>query len=179
MGAARSQRRFQQSILIVVPAMYLISEFLALIASLPNLDAPTGRPSLSHGELPSPTRRRFARWSFYSCLLARTTSSTFLVAVQICLLLSPRSPCTGQSPHLVLAALRHGPADLLALCARLDQSRAQRILWLLEELELPYEVKTYYRNKKDMLAPPELREVHPLGKVCSLPNAPLLCPSYY
>ena len=46
----------------------------------------------------------------------------------------------------------------------LENSRSQRILWMLEELELPYEVKRYERNKKTMLAPPELRKVHPLGK---------------
>ena len=42
-------------------------------------------------------------------------------------------------------------------------SRSQKILWLLEELELNYVVKTYKRVKG--LAPPELKEVHPLGKV--------------
>ena len=46
----------------------------------------------------------------------------------------------------------------------LENSRSQRILWMLEELELPYEVKRYARNPKTMLAPPELRQVHPLGK---------------
>ncbi len=45
----------------------------------------------------------------------------------------------------------------------LDNSRSQRVLWLLEELELPYEIKAYKRGK-DMLAPPELKAVHPLGK---------------
>jgi glutathione S-transferase len=46
----------------------------------------------------------------------------------------------------------------------LENSRSQRILWLLEELGLPYEVKRYERDKRTMLAPPELRRVHPLGK---------------
>lgn len=46
----------------------------------------------------------------------------------------------------------------------LENSRSQRILWLLEELELPYEVVRYERDSKTMLAPPELRRVHPLGK---------------
>lgn len=46
----------------------------------------------------------------------------------------------------------------------LENSRSQRILWMLEELELPYEVKRYERNPKTMLAPPELKRVHPLGK---------------
>jgi glutathione S-transferase len=46
----------------------------------------------------------------------------------------------------------------------LNNSRSQRILWLLEELGLPYEVKRYQRDAQTMLAPPELRAVHPLGK---------------
>jgi glutathione S-transferase len=46
----------------------------------------------------------------------------------------------------------------------LNNSRSQRVLWLLEELGLPYEIKPYQRDKKTMLAPPELRQVHPLGK---------------
>lgn len=46
----------------------------------------------------------------------------------------------------------------------LENSRSQRILWLLEELGLPYAVKRYERNKETMLAPPELKQVHPLGK---------------
>ncbi|KAG8778017.1 hypothetical protein FRC12_025227 [Ceratobasidium sp. 428] len=44
----------------------------------------------------------------------------------------------------------------------LNNSRSQRILWLLEELEVPYEIKRYERTE-DMLAPKELRDVHPLG----------------
>ncbi|PZQ53299.1 MAG: glutathione S-transferase [Novosphingobium pentaromativorans] len=46
----------------------------------------------------------------------------------------------------------------------LENSRSQRVLWLLEELGLPYTVKRYERDPKTMLAPPELRSVHPLGK---------------
>lgn len=46
----------------------------------------------------------------------------------------------------------------------LENSRSQRVLWMLEELGLPYEVKRYERNKATMLAPPELKAVHPLGK---------------
>jgi glutathione S-transferase len=46
----------------------------------------------------------------------------------------------------------------------LNNSRSQRVLWLLEELELPYEIVHYQRDPKTMLAPPTLRAVHPLGK---------------
>ena len=46
----------------------------------------------------------------------------------------------------------------------LENSRSQRILWLLEELGLPYEAVRYERNRKTMLAPPSLKRVHPLGK---------------
>ena len=46
----------------------------------------------------------------------------------------------------------------------LNNSRSQRILWLLEELGLPYEIKRYQRDATTMLAPPELLKVHPLGK---------------
>jgi glutathione S-transferase len=46
----------------------------------------------------------------------------------------------------------------------LNNSRSQRVLWLLEELGLDYEVRRYQRDAKTMLAPPELRAVHPLGK---------------
>ena len=46
----------------------------------------------------------------------------------------------------------------------LNNSRSQRVLWLLEELGLPYEIKKYQRDATTMLAPPELARVHPLGK---------------
>jgi len=46
----------------------------------------------------------------------------------------------------------------------LNNSRSQRVLWLLEELELPYEIKFYQRDAATMMAPPELRAIHPLGK---------------
>ena len=46
----------------------------------------------------------------------------------------------------------------------LNNSRSQRILWLLEELGLDYEIKKYQRDPKTMLAPAELRAIHPLGK---------------
>jgi glutathione S-transferase len=46
----------------------------------------------------------------------------------------------------------------------LEDSRSLRVLWLLEELELPYEIRRYARNAKTMRAPDALRAVHPLGK---------------
>ncbi|WP_256077888.1 glutathione S-transferase family protein [Massilia sp. YIM B04103] len=46
----------------------------------------------------------------------------------------------------------------------LNNSRSQRVLWLLEELGLDYEIVRYQRDAKTMLAPPELRRIHPLGK---------------
>jgi len=46
----------------------------------------------------------------------------------------------------------------------LNNSRSQRVLWLLEELGLEYQIVRYQRDAKTMLAPPELRAIHPLGK---------------
>lgn len=46
----------------------------------------------------------------------------------------------------------------------LNNSRSQRVLWLLEELGVPYEIRLYQRDSKTLLAPRELREVHALGK---------------
>lgn len=46
----------------------------------------------------------------------------------------------------------------------LNDSRSQRVLWLLEELGAPYEIKHYARDATTRLAPPELKAVHPLGK---------------
>ena len=46
----------------------------------------------------------------------------------------------------------------------LNNSRSQRVLWLLEELGVPYELVKYQRDPKTNLAPPELQKIHPLGK---------------
>ena len=46
----------------------------------------------------------------------------------------------------------------------LNNSRSQRIVWLLEELGVPYQLECYQRDARTNLAPPELRTVHPLGK---------------
>ncbi len=46
----------------------------------------------------------------------------------------------------------------------LETSRSQRVLWLLEELGVPYEIKRYQRDPQTRLAPPALKAIHPLGK---------------
>lgn len=46
----------------------------------------------------------------------------------------------------------------------LNNSRSQRVLWMLEELDVPYEIKRYERDPETMLAPASLKQVHPLGK---------------
>jgi glutathione S-transferase len=56
----------------------------------------------------------------------------------------------------------------------LNNSRSQRILWLLEELGLAYEIKYYTRDPKTLLAPPELRALHPLGKAPILTDGDLV-----
>ncbi|MEQ8749963.1 MAG: glutathione S-transferase [Amphiplicatus sp.] len=52
----------------------------------------------------------------------------------------------------------------MILVHHLNNSRSQRVLWLLEELKLDYDIKHYERDKTTMLAPPELKKIHPLGK---------------
>jgi glutathione S-transferase len=54
----------------------------------------------------------------------------------------------------------------------LNNSRSQRILWLLEELGAPYEIKFYQRDATTNLAPPELRAAHPLGKSPVITDGP-------
>lgn len=55
----------------------------------------------------------------------------------------------------------------------LNNSRSQRVLWLLEELGAEYEIVRYQRDSKTMLAPPELRRIHPLGKSPVITEGPL------
>jgi glutathione S-transferase len=54
---------------------------------------------------------------------------------------------------------------------RLNKSRSQRILWLLEELKVPYDIQVFHRNSLD-LAPPALQKIHPLGKAPVIEVAP-------
>src|SRR5690349_2042496 len=60
--------------------------------------------------------------------------------------------------------LRIRRTSTMIVIHHLNNSRSQRVLWLLEELGVPYELKLYQRDPKTLLAPPELRQVHPLGK---------------
>src|SRR3546814_1769169 len=59
---------------------------------------------------------------------------------------------------------QRGSRPVTIIVHHLENSRSQRVLWLLEELDLPYEVRRYERDPKTMLAPPALARVHPLGK---------------
>src|SRR6202012_1187207 len=63
--------------------------------------------------------------------------------------------------RLPQSALRIGT---MIIVHHLNESRSQRILWLLEELGAPYEIAFYQRDAHTNLAPPELRDIHPLGK---------------
>jgi len=65
--------------------------------------------------------------------------------------------------HNALPARARKAAAMITV-HHLNNSRSQRVLWLLEELGVPYEIKKYQRDPKTMLAPPELARVHPLGK---------------
>src|SRR3954466_8777637 len=66
---------------------------------------------------------------------------------------SQQRPPKQQTEEIPMLTLHH-----------LNDSRSQRILWLLEELGTPYEMKRYQRNAETRLAPPELTKIHPLGK---------------
>jgi glutathione S-transferase len=55
-------------------------------------------------------------------------------------------------------------ANQMIIVHHLNDSRSHRVLWLLEELNIPYEIKLYQRDPKTGMAPPELKAVHPLGK---------------
>jgi len=62
------------------------------------------------------------------------------------------------------AALEQNTGANLITVHHLNESRSQRVLWLLEELAVPYEIKHYARDASTRLAPPELQAVHALGK---------------
>jgi glutathione S-transferase len=65
---------------------------------------------------------------------------------------------------MVGAQFRLRSGRMTIIVHHLENSRSQRVLWLLEELGLPYAIRRYERDRATMLAPPELRRVHPLGK---------------
>jgi glutathione S-transferase len=69
------------------------------------------------------------------------------------------NPATSHPLHLLRLQLHYH----VNRTPRLNKSRGQRIIWLLEELKLDYDIKTYARNQEKR-APKELRDVHPLGK---------------
>ena len=58
----------------------------------------------------------------------------------------------------------------------LNNSRSQRVLWLMEELQVPYKIVHHQRDAKTMLAPPELMAVHPLGKSPVIRDGDLVLP---
>lgn len=58
----------------------------------------------------------------------------------------------------------------------LNASRSQRILWLLEELELDYDIVMHYRDEITRLAPPSLKQVHPLGRAPIIRDGDLVLP---
>src|SRR5579864_3511752 len=62
------------------------------------------------------------------------------------------------------AGRKTGRPPIMLVVHHLNDSRSQRILWQLEELGAPYEIKHYARDATTRLAPPELKTVHPLGK---------------
>jgi glutathione S-transferase len=59
--------------------------------------------------------------------------------------------------------LRHLIGAAYAHIHHLGRSQSERIVWLCEELDIPYELKTYVRDAKTMLAPPEYKALHPIG----------------
>ncbi len=62
----------------------------------------------------------------------------------------------------------------MILVHHLADSRSQRLLWLLEELGVPYDIKRYERDPATMLAPPALKQLHPLGKAPLLQDGDLV-----
>lgn len=69
-----------------------------------------------------------------------------------------------EPPRTSKAPRREIRLGMAIVVHHLEASRSTRVVWLLEELGVPYEIKRYLRNKATLLAPPELEQVHPLGK---------------
>jgi len=74
------------------------------------------------------------------------------------------SSCVGERVGVFTGAHRRLLSPAMLTVHHLNNSRSQRVLWLLEELEVPYEIVKYQRDAKTNLAPPELQKIHPLGK---------------
>jgi len=74
------------------------------------------------------------------------------------------APVTQQRVQAGYDAALNVTEPLMIKVHHLDNSRSQRVLWMLEELGLPYQVVTYARDRKTWLAPKELHAIHPLGK---------------
>src|SRR5690606_32436905 len=73
----------------------------------------------------------------------------------------------GAMPHPAVSPARPGllgGRPLMITVHHLNDSRSQRVLWLLAEPRLPYAVKRYQRDPGTLLAPPELKAIHPLGQ---------------
>src|SRR3982751_4176222 len=70
----------------------------------------------------------------------------------------------GCPPGLTIPCRQHSRGDPMLTVHHLNHSRSQRVLWLLEELGVEYEIKHYERDPVTSLAPASLRTVHPLGK---------------
>jgi hypothetical protein len=71
------------------------------------------------------------------------------------------------APHFALGRplpMEAREAGRMIIVHHLENSRSQRVLWLLEELGLDYEVRRYRRDPRTLLAPAELKRIHPLGK---------------
>jgi glutathione S-transferase len=78
-----------------------------------------------------------------------------------------------EHPRIAFALAAPQAINRMIIVHHLTNSRSQRVLWLLEELGLPYEIRQYERDPKTLRAPPSLREVHPLGKSPVITDGPL------
>jgi len=77
------------------------------------------------------------------------------------------------APHGFAARHKTEEVSPMLVVHHLNDSRSQRILWLLEELGAPYGIKHYARDATTRLAPPELKAVHPLGKSPAITDGPI------
>src|SRR5207237_10538481 len=98
----------------------------------------------------SAAARRSSKTGAASCSAWYARMTAFRIAVT---LIVSHSHETSGTVHSLMITVHH-----------LERSRSHRILWLLEELEVPYQIVRYARDPKTILAPPELQKIHPLGK---------------